>query len=306
MRTMTPGAARRRETSEAVRDRMANLFTVPPPPAGAGAPALSAGRPPEPPPEPAPEPAPGPAARGPEGPPGPPAADRPLPPAGPGPGRWWPGLPPGLLVDRRAVLGLSVLLLLAVGYGVQHFWLGRPQPVAVPTTAVAEPPERPAGAGPPGTPSPTAAPSGAVDRAGADGSAVVVDVAGRVLHPGLRRLPGGSRVADAVAAAGGPVPGTDTESLNLARVLTDGEQILVGAPAGQGAVTGSTARAGPLSLNRATAEQLDTLPGVGPTLAQRIIQFRQEHGAFRSVDQLRQVSGIGDHKYEELKALLSL
>ncbi|MER8186357.1 ComEA family DNA-binding protein [Kitasatospora sp. NPDC094015] len=305
MGTMTPGAARRRETSEAVRDRMAHLFTAP---RGErpDVPERSAELPPEPPPAPPAIPD--------------PAFDQvpepelaPMPPRS---GRRWPGLHPGLLVDRRAVLGLSVLLLLAVGYAVQHFWLGRPHPVAVPTTAVAEPPERPAGAGPPAASPPDAAtssdasaPAAPSALVSADSTALVVDVAGRVLHPGLRRLPGGSRVADAVAAAGGPVPGTDTENLNLARVLTDGEQILVGPQAGQAgqpAVTGSTVRAGPLSLNRATIEQLDTLPGVGPTLAQRIVQYRQEHGPFRSVDQLRQVSGIGARKYEELKALLSL
>lgn len=228
-----------------------------------------------------------------------------------------PALPPGLLLDRRAVLGLGVLLLLAVGYAVQHFWLGRPQPVPVPATTVVGSPERPAGAGPPATapamdPSNTSGPSGGGGPSGGDGPgapsgpAVVVDVAGRVLHPGLLTLPGGARVADALSAAGGPLPGTDTQTLNLARVLTDGEQILVGVTGVQPAAPGSAARAGPLSLNRATVEQLDTLPGVGPTLAQRIIQFRQEHGSFRSLDQLRQVSGIGARKYEELKALLSL
>lgn len=134
---------------------------------------------------------------------------------------------------------------------------------------------------------------------------MVVEVAGKVRHPGLRTLPGGSRVADAVSAAGGPLPDTDTIGLNLARLLTDGEQIVVGAPAGQPppAAAGSKTL---LSLNQATAEQLDALPGVGPTLAQRIVNFRQEHGGFRSLDQLRQVSGIGARKFADLRPLLTL
>ncbi len=249
-----------------------------------------------------------------------PERPRPYQPPGspPGPRRLLPPLPPlppGVTLDRRAVIGLTVLLLLAVGYAVQHFWLGRPQPVTVPTSTVAEGPERPAGAGPPPATRAGAAPAEDLGPGGGTATAtaatgpgigVVVDVAGRVAHPGLRRLPAGARVADALAAAGGPLPDTDTQSLNLARMLTDGEQILVGAPAVQSAATGPAARAGPLSLNRATVEQLDTLPGVGPTLAQRIVQFRLEHGSFRSIDQLRQVSGIGARKYEELKALLAL
>ncbi|MFB7474550.1 helix-hairpin-helix domain-containing protein [Kitasatospora sp. NPDC056184] len=217
-----------------------------------------------------------------------------------------------LMLDRRAVVGLLVLLLLAVGYGVQHFWLARPQPVEVPAVAVASVPSEAApGPGPPD--------SAAGDAAGSDtggaapGTVVVVDVGGRVGTPGVHTLPGGSRVADALRVAGGPLPGTDTGNLNLARVLADGEQILVGEPSPQpaaGAGTGpppAGASKQPVSLNRATLEQLDTLPGVGPTLAQRIIAFRASHGgAFRSLDQLRQVSGIGERTYAELRPLLTL
>ncbi|MFJ8041552.1 helix-hairpin-helix domain-containing protein [Kitasatospora sp. NPDC096147] len=217
-------------------------------------------------------------------------------------------LPLGLLLDRRAVVGLSVLLLLAVGYAVQHFWLGRPGRVAVPAVAAVaaatSPPGARAGSGPPSGPQGSQEPP--------SGPTVVVDVAGRVHHPGLRTLPGGARVADALASAGGPLPDTVTDGLNLARVLTDGEQILVGgAPAGAGVGVGAGAgaaapAAGPISVNRATREQLDTLPGVGPTLAQRILQHRQEHGPFRSLDQLREVSGIGERKLADLRALLTL
>ncbi|MFF7458937.1 helix-hairpin-helix domain-containing protein [Kitasatospora sp. NPDC008115] len=209
-----------------------------------------------------------------------------------------------LTLDRRAVVGLLVLLLLTVGYGVQHFWLARPQPVEVPAIAVASVPS-------------SAAPESALpggDTGGvAPGTAVVIDIGGRVGSPGVHTLPGGSRVADALRVAGGPLPGTDLRNLNLARVLADGEQILVGEPSPQpaaGAGTGPPPAAvskQPVSLNRATLEQLDTLPGVGPTLAQRIIAFRASHGgAFRSLDQLRQVSGIGERTYTELRPLLTL
>ncbi|MFE7559884.1 helix-hairpin-helix domain-containing protein [Kitasatospora sp. NPDC057500] len=207
-------------------------------------------------------------------------------------------------LDRRAVVGLLVLLLLAVGYGVQHFWLARPQPVEVPAIAVASVPS-------PATPGP--APPGGDTGGAAPGTVVVIDIGGRVGSPGVHTLPGGSRVADALRVAGGPLAGTDLRNLNLARVLADGEQILVGEPIPQpaaGAGTGpppAAASKQPVSLNRATLEQLDTLPGVGPTLAQRIIAFRASHGgAFRSLDQLRQVSGIGERTYMELRPLLTL
>ncbi|MGE7432628.1 helix-hairpin-helix domain-containing protein [Kitasatospora sp. NPDC001175] len=209
-----------------------------------------------------------------------------------------PSLHSGLALDRRAVLGLTVLLLLAVGYAVQHFWLGRPEAVAIPTTVVTPSPAvaAPGSGGDPSASSPPR-PSGAV---------VVVEVTGKVQHPGLRTLPSGSRVADAVNAAGGPLPDTDTSGVNLARLLTDGEQIVVGAPADQPPPVAAAGPRRPLSLNQATVEQLDTLPGVGPTLAQRIVTFRQEHGGFRSLEQLRQVSGIGARKFSDLRALLTL
>ncbi|GAA0678160.1 ComEA family DNA-binding protein [Kitasatospora atroaurantiaca] len=298
---MTPGAVRRRETTETVRDRMSNLFATSA--ADEGEMLLRAARsagPPRPGPLPGadPEPSTGTsneAEREPE-------PDLPAEPAFRHPcarSRWRSALMlhPAMMLDRRALLGLGVLLLFAVGYAVQHFWLARPQSVAIPvSTAVTAPAATRTGAGPPpGSPA-GSAPSGPT---------VVVDVAGRVPHPGLRTLPSGSRVADALGAAGGPLPDTDTAGLNLARVLTDGEQIVVGAPAGQPASAVGGPRT-PLSLNHATIEQLDALPGVGPTLAQRIVLFRQEHGGFRSLDQLRQVSGIGERKFGELRALLNL
>ncbi len=218
---------------------------------------------------------------------------------------------PAPTLDRRAAVGLLVLLLLAVGYGIQHFWLARPQPVEVPTVAVASA----AGAVTPGTTPPEEGPgtAGSDGGSGAPAAVVVVDVGGRVTTPGVHTLPNGSRVADALRVAGGPLPGTDTRNLNLARVLADGEQLLVGEPspspaagAGPGPPPAGPPKQ-PVSLNHATLEQLDTLPGVGPTLAQRIIAFRASHGgAFRSLDQLRQVSGVGERTYAELRPLLVL
>lgn len=134
---------------------------------------------------------------------------------------------------------------------------------------------------------------------------VVVDVAGGVAQPGVYSLPAGARVADALAAAGGALPGVDLSSLNLARVLIDGEQIPVGIagdPNGSRGSGGSAGPAGaPIDINHATAQTLDELPGVGPVLAQSILQWRTEHGRFDSVDQLREVPGIGDAKYAQLR-----
>ena len=213
------------------------------------------------------------------------------------------------------MLGLSVLLLLAVAYAVQHFWFGRPQAVAVPvaSSVLTGAPRAESALAASSAPlarmassAGVAAGEGTPDAAVAPAGAVVVDVAGRVAHPGLRSLPGGSRVADAIKAAGGAQAGVDTDELNLARILVDGEQILVGAPSPPPGQTGTSSRRAPISLNRATLEQLDALPGVGPVLAQHIIDFRGSHAGFRSLDQLRQISGIGDRKLAELKPLLTL
>ncbi|SHN25959.1 competence protein ComEA [Cryptosporangium aurantiacum] len=150
------------------------------------------------------------------------------------------------------------------------------------------------------------APSAVSSSAEAPAEAVVA-VSGRVRRPGLVRLPAGSRVADAVEAAGGALPGADLGTLNLARKVVDGELIAVGVPAPAGAAPGAGPSSGtdaPLDLNLATAEQFDALPGVGPVLAERIVEYRTEHGGFRSVDQLREVEGIGDTRFEKLRELV--
>jgi competence protein ComEA len=128
---------------------------------------------------------------------------------------------------------------------------------------------------------------------------IVVAVTGRVHRPGLVELPPGSRVADAIEAAGGVLPDTDLSTLNVARKVIDGELISVGV-AGSGGVStpGGTAL---IDLNTATVAELDALPGVGPVLAQRIVAYREQHGGFRSVDELKDVTGIGEATFVELE-----
>jgi competence protein ComEA len=137
---------------------------------------------------------------------------------------------------------------------------------------------------------------------------IYVDIVGAVRRPGLYRLADGSRVADAVRRAGGPTRRAQLELLNLAAQVSDGEQVVVprrGA-AGVGAVVaGGGAPTGPVHLNSATLEQLDGLPGIGPVTAQKILDYRQAHGAFGSVAELDAVSGIGPARLEQLKDLVA-
>jgi competence protein ComEA len=146
-----------------------------------------------------------------------------------------------------------------------------------------------------------APPTAAVSAAPDAGGVVVVDVAGKVRHPGIVRLPLGSRVDDAVRAAGGPLPGASYDGLNRARKLTDGEQVLVGVPPPVGSAAGGSMADARIDLNAADVSALDSLPGIGPVLAQKIVDWRTEHGRFASVDQLREVSGIGESKFAALK-----
>lgn len=209
-------------------------------------------------------------------------------------------------VERRGVVALAVVLVAAAVFAVQHFWAGRPQEVSAPQVVRAQAPFGKKGEG--------ATAARAVGTSATPGAEIVVDISGKVRKPGIRRLPAGARVADALRAAGGVQPGVNTEGLNRARFLADGEQVVVGTPAGAaaqpapaaGSLTGSTGTGppAPVSLNTATAEQLDTLPGVGPVLAQHIIDYRTRHGGFRSVDELHEVNGIGDRRFTDLRDLV--
>lgn len=134
---------------------------------------------------------------------------------------------------------------------------------------------------------------------GADPEPVVVHVVGEVRAPGVVRLVAGARVTDAIQAAGGPTERADLAGVNLARPLTDGEQVLVPGPQADGASGPST-----LDLNTASVEELDALPGIGPVLAARILTWRTEHGRFSSVDELAEVSGIGPSLLSGLRDLV--
>ncbi|MEV5983722.1 ComEA family DNA-binding protein [Streptomyces sp. NPDC052051] len=221
-------------------------------------------------------------------------------------------------LERKSVVALSALLVLAAVLAVQHFWAGRTEQVRAPEEVRAAAPHEVREAGRRAEPGDA---TGARSQAGsgvvaggagvggaAAGGAVVVDVTGKVGKPGLLTLPAGSRVADALLAAGGVRPGTDTTGLNRARLLVDGEQIVVGGPAPApgpaSPVVSGAAPAGPVSLSTATVEQLNALPGVGPVLAQHIVDYRTQHGGFRSVDDLRSVNGIGERRFADLRNLV--
>ncbi len=150
----------------------------------------------------------------------------------------------------------------------------------------------------------------AAQRATVSSTRLVVDVAGKVRHPGIVELPPGSRVVDAIAAAGGTKPGVSLTSLNLARLLVDGEQIVVGldvpvVPGGPSNTPGpggpATTTVAPIDLNTATEEQLESLPDVGPVTAQAILTWRTDNGPFSNVDDLLEVSGIGEATLADIR-----
>ena len=206
--------------------------------------------------------------------------------------RWDPG--------RRGARSLWLAGLLAALVVVGWTWSDRPR-------VEPAPPPPPAGSAAAPSSSP---PSPRVGEAAETASTAVVAVVGLVGRPGLVTVPSGSRVADAIEAAGGLLPGTDPAAVNLAAVVADGQQIAVGVPAAGGSAPAGPPAGSPSSglvdLNAATAEQLDALPGIGPVLAQRIVAHRDESGPFRSVDQLDDVPGIGPAIAAELAELVTV
>jgi competence protein ComEA len=201
-----------------------------------------------------------------------------------------------LALDGVAIVAVGAVALIGVLVAGWFAWRGSADTQPVARTSVVAPGVALAQASSPsrGRPGALATPA----------SLLVIDVAGRVRRPGLVRVPAGSRVADALAAAGGTLAGVDLATINLARPVVDGEQILVGiagaGAGGAGSSGSSVVAAGPLDLNAATLEQLEALPGVGPVLAQKILDWRTAHGRFSNVDELREVGGIGDKKYGDI------
>ena len=222
---------------------------------------------------------------------------RPPPVAEPPP--WWRRGRPGSLIERWTPDGglvtarrrLPVALIIAIVVGVAVA-IG----IALSSGARHElPPNLPA-----------AQESSVPPAKGEAGVSIVVSVVGRVVHPGLVTVPDGARVADALHAAGGPLPDVDVSTLNIARRLSDGEQISVGVPPPADTGPSGSTKPEKVDLNTASLSQLDTLPGVGSVTAQRILDWRTKHGRFTSLDQLREVDGIGPARFTQLKSLVTV
>ncbi|WP_367918386.1 ComEA family DNA-binding protein, partial [Nocardioides ginsengisoli] len=234
------------------------------------------------------------------------------------------------LLARVPVLGAAhltvVALAVALGLAVTTWWVVRDRttqlapvsadptgPLVLATDAASASATPTAGASA-GTvdsaATPPAAPAAAGPAAPSAAASVTVDVTGKVRHPGIVVLAAGARVTDALAAAGGARRGVSLRSLNLARVLVDGEQIVVGGPPGPVSAAAPPAASGApaalVNLNTADQAQLETLPQVGPVTAQAILAWRTEHGGFSSVDELLEVDGIGPKTLDRLLAYVTV
>ncbi|MFC5996838.1 helix-hairpin-helix domain-containing protein [Pseudonocardia hispaniensis] len=201
---------------------------------------------------------------------------------------------------RPGAVALALVTAIAAVLAAVGVWAGRPrpEPVAVPPAGLATVNPDPAGGAAPDPAAP-----------------LVVSVVGKVARPGLVRVPDGSRVADVIDGVGGPLPGVDLSGTNLARRVVDGEQIAIGVPVtpdgGGGVLVAGPGRApsgtnGKIDLNRATVEQLDGLPGVGPVTASRIVEWRTRNGRFSRIEQLREIEGIGARRFGQLRDLVTV
>ncbi len=219
--------------------------------------------------------------------------------------RWDPGRPAALALCLVAVLAA----LLAAGI----MWWSRPQPSSADQTGL-EPmaaASAPVADGRISTNSSTgqgnSADNDTAPTTGSTQDQLVVSAIGQVHRPGLVTVAGGARVADAITAAGGALPEADLSTVNLARLVVDGEQIAVGMPGSSlPGDTDPSSSGGLVDLNTATLAELETLPGIGPVLAQRILDFRESNGGFTAVEQLREVSGIGPTVYEDIVDLVTV
>jgi competence protein ComEA len=219
----------------------------------------------------------------------------------------------GARVDpgRPAATALALVAAAAAVVAAIGVWLERPRAEPVPDLPAVT-------VSAPGADStaPTAAATTAATTAAEPAVPLVVSVSGKVRRPGLVEVPDGARVADVLDAAGGALPGTDLSGLNLARRVADGEQVAVGVPPAPDAAPSPGPGASPaaggapgapaakVDLNAATVEQLDVLPGVGPVTAQRILEWRTQHGRFTRVEQLREIEGIGERRFAQLRELV--
>jgi competence protein ComEA len=211
------------------------------------------------------------------------------------------------VVSRPQLVAYALAALVVVVLGVR-FMQGQARGSAAPASAASAP------ASGSGSPSGSGSASGSVRLEPRRATSALVHVAGAVRSPGVYRLRDGQRVQDAVRRAGGPRAGADINAINLAAKVADGQQVVVPRRGAAGAAPVGGAGAGepggppqaPVSLNTATAEQLDTLDGVGPATASKILEYRRQHGGFRSIDDLGEIPGIGPKRLAALRGKVQL